>query len=186
MVKKTTNTCIVGLECDKGVYIGGDSAGVAGFDVSIRIDPKVLKNGPFIMGFTSSFRMGQLLMYKFEPPKNVDKKPDYEFMVVDFIDAVKTCFNKNNFGSKETNEYGQFLVGYKGKLYIIYEDLQVGINECGYACAGCGENYALGSLFSTPKLLPRKRVEVALSAASEFSAGVAPPFNILYQKRSSK
>lgn len=186
MGKITTNTCIVGLECNNGVYLGGDSAGVSGFDVSIRTDPKVFKNGSFIMGFTTSFRMGQLLQFKFEPPKNTDKKPDYKFMVTDFIDAVKKCFNENDFGSKGSNVYGSFLVGYRGKLYIIYEDLQVGINECGYASIGCGESYALGSLFSTYKLSPRKRVEMALNAASEFSGGVFPPFNILYQKKPKK
>lgn len=183
MGKRTTGTCIVGLEYDKGVYLGGDSAGVSGLDISIRTDPKVFKNGPFIMGFTSSFRMGQLLMYKFDPPLRSKSQDDYEFMVIDFIDAVKKCFNDNDFGSKSSNEYGSFLVGYRGKLYIIYEDLQVGINECGYTSIGCGESYALGSLFSTPKLSPRKRVEMALNAASEFSAGVAPPFNIIYQKK---
>jgi len=184
MAKKTTNTCIVGLEYDKGIYIGGDSAGVSGLDVSIRTDPKVFKNGPFIMGFTTSFRMGQLLMYKFEPPKRDPKKTDHEFMVTDFIDAVKKCFIDNDFGSKENNDYGSFLVGYRGKLYIIYEDLQVGENECGYASVGCGESYALGSLFSTPKLSPRKRIEMALNAAAEFSGGVSPPFNIIFQKKS--
>lgn len=184
MGKKTTNTCIVGLECNKGVYLGGDSAGVSGSDISVRVDPKVFKNGPFIMGFTTSFRMGQLLMFKFEPPDHDSEKGDYEFMVTDFIDAVKKCFDDNDFGNKDSNEYGAFLVGYKGRLYIIYEDLQVGINEIGYASVGCGEGYALGSLFSTSKFLPRKRVEMALNAASEFSSGVSPPFNILFQKKS--
>jgi hypothetical protein len=37
-------TCIVGL-VDKGdVYIGGDSAGVAGLSLSIRADEKVFGN----------------------------------------------------------------------------------------------------------------------------------------------
>lgn len=61
-------TCIVGL-VDKGsIYMGGDSAGVAGLSVTTRADEKVFLNGPFIMGFTTSFRMGQILRYKFVPP----------------------------------------------------------------------------------------------------------------------
>lgn len=50
-------TAIVGLVEKGNVYIGGDSAGVAGLSISIRGDEKVFKVGPFIMGFTSSFRM---------------------------------------------------------------------------------------------------------------------------------
>ncbi len=56
-------TCIVGIETDKGVVIGGDSAGVSGLGLTVRADEKVFARGPFVMGFTSSFRMGQLLRY---------------------------------------------------------------------------------------------------------------------------
>lgn len=51
-------TCIIGFIKNKKVYIGGDSAGVGGSHVTIRRDSKVFKNGNFIMGYTSSFRMG--------------------------------------------------------------------------------------------------------------------------------
>jgi hypothetical protein len=36
-------TCIVGYESDGKVYIGGDSAGVRGLDVTVREDSKVFK-----------------------------------------------------------------------------------------------------------------------------------------------
>ncbi|WP_245320978.1 hypothetical protein [Bradyrhizobium sp. NAS96.2] len=52
-------TCIVGL-VDKGqVFIGGDSAGVNAERLAlvVRNDRKVFRNGDFVMGFTSSFRM---------------------------------------------------------------------------------------------------------------------------------
>ncbi len=38
-------TCIVGLVDNGKVYIGGDSAGCAGYDVRIREDQKVFRNG---------------------------------------------------------------------------------------------------------------------------------------------
>lgn len=62
-------TCIVGLVDQGNVWIGGDSAGVGGYDLMLRADQKVFRNGDFLMGFTSSFRMGQLLRYKLSPPK---------------------------------------------------------------------------------------------------------------------
>lgn len=179
-------TCIVALTENNTVYIGGDSAGVAGLSISIRNDEKVFQNGPFIMGFTSSFRMGQLLRFKFDPPKQTVHQDDYQYMVTDFIDAVRHCFSHNGFGDKDATMGGTFLVGYKGKLYTIENDHQVGIPNVPYDAVGCGADLALGSLYSTQgsKLTPEQRIVLALEAASTFSAGVAPPFLIMKQENS--
>ena len=62
-------TCIVGLVHADGVTIGADSAGCDGaWGIVTRADTKLFHNGPFLFGFTSSFRMGQLLRYAFKPP----------------------------------------------------------------------------------------------------------------------
>jgi ATP-dependent protease HslVU (ClpYQ) peptidase subunit len=172
-------TCIVGLVHDGDVYIGGDSAGIAGLSVSIRADEKVFGNGPFIMGFTSSFRMGQLLRYKFAPPAQTVHQTDMEYMVTSFIDAVRQCFAGNGFGDKDASVGGNFLVGYKGKLYNIESDHQVGVPTLAYDAVGCGTDLALGALYATEGVPPEQRINAALSAASAFSAGVAPPFIIL-------
>ena len=50
------------------VYIGADSLGSNGFTQSIRKESKVFKNGEFLIGCTSSFRMIDLLKWKFNPP----------------------------------------------------------------------------------------------------------------------
>lgn len=174
-------TCIVGL-VDKGtVYIGGDSAGVAGLSLSIRADEKVFQNGPFIMGFTTSFRMGQLLRYKFDPPQQTVNQNDMQYMVTSFIDAVRRCFANNGFGDKDATVGGNFLVGYKGKLYNIESDFQVGIPAGDFDAVGCGADLALGALYASKGKKPEQRVQAALEAASTFSAGVAPPF--LFIKR---
>jgi len=41
-------TCIVGIKTRKKVFIGGDSAGVAGSSICNRLDKKVFSNGEFI------------------------------------------------------------------------------------------------------------------------------------------
>lgn len=170
-------TCIVGL-VDKGnVYIGGDSAGVAGLSITIRSDEKVFANGPFIMGFTTSFRMGQLLRYKFDPPKQTVSTDDMKYMVTDFIDAVRKCFADNGFGDKSTG--GSFLVGYNGKLYSVDSDFQVGIPSLAYDTCGCGSDIALGAMYATSSKKPEDRVKIALEAAATFSGGVAPPFTMV-------
>lgn len=64
-------TCIVGLVENNKVYIGGDSAGVAGLSLMKRADEKVFKKDEFIFGFTSSFRMGQLIGGNFQIAKSL-------------------------------------------------------------------------------------------------------------------
>ncbi len=177
-------TCIVGLVENGTVYIGGDSAGIAGLSISIRADEKVFQNGPFIMGFTSSFRMGQLLRYKFDPPQQTVSQDDMTYMVTDFIDGVRRCFSANGFGDKDATIGGTFLVGYKGQLYTIQSDFQVALSKDPFDAVGCGSDLALGSLYTTSKstgMKPEDKVVMALEAASAFSAGVAPPYVIMAQ-----
>lgn len=177
-------TCIVGFIEKEKVIIGGDSAGVGGLSIHIRRDTKVFKTGPFIMGFTSSFRMGQLLMSsKFKPPHQKRGQSDYDYMITSFIDAVKECFKNGGYSQtyKDGDDKGgTFLVGYKGELYIIDDDYQVGMTHDRYIAVGCGEELAEGAMFALEHNVEMgaiERLEIALSAAAHFSGGVAPPFN---------
>jgi ATP-dependent protease HslVU (ClpYQ) peptidase subunit len=173
-------TCIVGVAKDGKVYLGGDSAGVSGLDITIRKDKKVFTNGEFVMGFTSSFRMGQILQYEFKPPE-VTKDDMMEFMVCDFVPAIRQCFKEHGYSKIESNREvgGTFLVGVRGRLFAIQGDFQVAESVYGYQAVGCGEAYALGSLHATTEVKPDDRLKVALLAAEEFSGGVRQPFNFV-------
>jgi len=185
-------TCIVGLVHNGKTHLAGDSAGVDGLHIVVRKDKKVFMNGEFAMGFTSSFRMGQILHYDFNPPSfdtfvakaKDDDDPVMEFMVRKFIPALRKAFKNHGFGRIEDNEEsgGCFLVGFRGRLFQIDADYQVGENIVGYAAVGCGDSYAMGSLHSTGShsaLKPKRRLEAALEAAAEFSGGVCAPFNFV-------
>jgi ATP-dependent protease HslVU (ClpYQ) peptidase subunit len=178
-----TVTCIIGMKDRNGdVWIGGDSAGVAGYQITIRSDEKVFRKGPMVFGFTSSFRMGQLLHYSLEIPEHPKKKSDAEFMASDFVNAVRRCFKEGGFASvvNGSESGGSFIVGYHGELYCVEGDFQVGIPSNGMCAVGCGEDLAMGALYANKHLkCSRKRIRNALMAASEFSAGVAPPFTII-------
>ena len=179
-------TAIVAIVENDTVYMGGDSAGVAGLSITVRKDPKVFKNGPFIMGFTSSFRMGNLLRYSFKPPKHPDNMSLDRYMNTVFIDAVRECLRDGGYTKVNDNNEkgGTFLVGYKGKLFNIDGDFQVGIHVRNYDSVGCGGELCLGSLYTTEKLdiEPKERIKIALKAAELFSGGVRRPFNILSLK----
>ena len=175
-------TCIVGLVHEGVVYIGGDSAGVGGMSLTVRADEKVFQNGEFLMGFTTSFRMGQLLRYSLKPPRRHPDDDIHQYMVVDFVNAVRECLKAGGYASKEdeVESGGTFLVGYAGHLFTVNSDYQVGIPEDGFAAVGSGQDISRGALFATQgQATPRDRVLTALRSAERFNAGVRGPFHIL-------
>ena len=176
-------TCIVGLVENGKVYIGGDSAGVSGFDLRIRQDDKVFAKNGMVFGFTSSFRMGQILRYSLSIPDHDPRTDDYAYLCTDFVDALIKCFKEKEYATIKNSEVsgGIFLVGYKGNLYRIESDFQVGKVRQKYDACGCGEYYALGALRSLEEAgkEPIEIVEHALSVAEYFSAGVRAPFTVV-------
>lgn len=176
-------TCISALVHEGKVYIGGDSAGVGGYNLTVRADDKVFIKDDFIMGFTSSFRMGQLLRYKLETPYHKPEIDSYEYMVTEFVEAVRQCLKDGGYSQNNNGEEtgGTFLVGYRGELFMIDNDFQVGKPLIGYDAIGCGEDIAKGSLFSTRNMqeAPDARILESLKAAEQFSAGVRGPFKVL-------
>lgn len=174
-------TCIVGVTDGTTVTIGGDSAGSDGWLVQVRSDLKVFQAGAYLMGFTTSFRMGQLLRYSLQVSEpdtwDVDR-----FMATTFIDAVRECLKSGGFGKTESGRDtgGQFLVGIHGRLYIVDSDYQIGHTVAGYAAVGSGYLVALGSLHSTDgQGSAQQRVLAALTAAADLTDGVRPPFTSL-------
>ncbi len=178
-------TCIVGLEHGGKVWMGGDSAALhrQTQSLEIRNEPKVFRIGKMLIGFTSSFRMGQLLEHSLTIPTHPKGKDVTAYLCADFIDSVRKCFERGGFLSRKDGEEsgGIFLLGYRKKLYVVYHDFQIGSVACGYNACGGGKDLALGSLHSTAGLVedPKRRVVMALEAASQFSAGVLPPFTIV-------
>lgn len=181
-------SCIVGLISGKDVYLGGDSAGVSGLDVTVRADEKVFRKGGMIFGFTTSFRMGQILRYCLEIPQQQGDQDDYTYLCSSFIDAVIKCLAEKGFARTKDGEKigGSFLLGYKSSLYRIDPDFQVGRSAQCYESIGCGAYYAKGALFTlthhfgkTAKRGAKENIEIALSAAAMHCAGVCKPFVVL-------
>lgn len=171
-------TCIVGVVSDGVVHLGGDSAGTAGLERTLRRDPKVFRVGEFVLGFTSSFRMGQLLQHRLTPPAIPEGADLHAYMVTEFVDAVRELFDDGGYtkdkGGRESG--GTFLVGVRGRLFQIADDFQVGESLDGYDACGCGQAYALGVLHATRANQPFNRLELALEAAAYHNAGVSGPF----------
>jgi len=172
-------TCIVGIASGGRVVIGGDTAGVSGHDLQIRADTKVFTVGEYAMGFTSSFRMGQLLRYSFTAPPPDSWDVD-RFMATTFVSAARQCLRDGGFLGKDSSgadEGGTFLVGVRGLLYRVASDFQMARTVCGYDAVGSGSSYALGSLHtSTAEPDLETRVRLALEAADANTTSVSAPF----------
>jgi ATP-dependent protease HslVU (ClpYQ) peptidase subunit len=176
-------TCIVGLEKDGIVYMGGDAAGTdSSFDINARQDEKVFltPDNKMIIGFTTSFRMGQLLRYSFVPPKKIKKKPDMDYLVNDVMDSFRKIFSDKGFlRTIAPDSGGNFLLGYNKRLYEVEDNFQVGLSFNPYRACGGGYKYALGVMYATPCLGPTERIKLALDAATHHNAAVRPPYTII-------
>lgn len=175
-------TCIVGIIHKDTIYMGADSAGVSGLNVTVRKDVKIFRVDEFLIGCTSSFRMIQILRFAFVPPKIHPDTDIYKYMCTEFIDAMRSAFKKGGFISikDSVEEGGTFLVGYKNRLFTIHDDFQVGESSDWFSAVGCGESFAKGALLvSNRKDDPKSIVTTALKTAVHLSGGVRPPFIIL-------
>lgn len=186
-------TCIVGVETAEGVLLGADSWSDNGWSGGRRADEKLFAVGPYVIGFTTSYRMGQLLRYRLAlpAPLRVQEISDADllaFMATDFVDAIRVIFKDGGWGEreKEQEKGGEFLVALGGRLFSILSDHQVMRSAHGYQAVGSGYQLALGS-FATSEPLgwePVERVGAALAAADRHCGGVNGPFLVRLQERS--
>lgn len=174
-------TCIVGIAHEGRVILGADSAGVSGYDKRIRADRKIFKNGELIFGFTSSFRMGQLLQFNLTPPVIQEGQAPYEYAVKLLIPEIRNVFRAGGFLKLENNVEvgGVFLVGFRGHLFSVHNDFQVGESVESFEAIGSGDSYAMGAMHASRSAEPRDRLQAGLDAALAFSAGVASPFHFV-------
>jgi 20S proteasome alpha/beta subunit len=175
-------TCIVGyVEKDGAVYMAADSAASDGESVCIRKDTKLFILRDILVGFSGSYRVGQILRYANDIPRQQKYQDDHEFLCTSFVDflietledsrALQTDNGTASLG--ETN----LLVGYKGTLYHIDADAQVGMDDLPYCSIGSGHQYATGAMYALEgyRMSPKKRLEKAIMAAADNSTGVLPP-----------
>lgn len=175
-------TCIVGIVNGQKVIIGGDRQGSAGYAKTNRIDKKVFKRGEFVFGFTSSYRMGQLIQYKMSIPKFSEGQDLMEYMVCDFVENLRSTLKGGGFTAIENNEEigGHFLVGVRGRLFHIQGDFQVSESDDKFDSVGSGEDNALGSMKTAidyGETDPYKILKSGLDSAHYFNAGVGGEFD---------
>ena len=174
-------TCIVAVADGDRVVMGGDGAGVGGDRVEPRADAKVFRNGAWVFGVAGSFRLRDLLAYRFQPPTPTPDTDLDPFMALTFVDALRACLKDGGFAQTDNDREcgGLLLAAWRGAVWRIDSDYQVGRPALGYTAIGSGAPYALGALYVSDGDDAETRVLMALSAAVCFSGSVTEPFRVL-------
>lgn len=176
-------TCIIGLVHNGKIYMGCDSMSAADWSQRQTLLPKVFIKDKFIIGYSWSFRMGQLIQYNLELPEYDGKIEPLQYMVTKFIPAVRLALKEGGYTEIENNREkgGEFLVGFDSNLFRVASDFQVNQYKDGFDAIGCGAEYALGAmeaLFLKYLSQPEKMILEALKISAHFSNGVMEPFHI--------
>jgi len=184
-------TAIIGFKDTYNIYLAGDNAAVSvSHHSAIPLAPsKVFRNGSFLMGYTSSFRMGQLLEHEFQPPQPPHGICTVKFMITEFVDALRERTKAAGFAKKDKEEEsgGTFIVGYVSRkhlysplsLYLIQDDYAVIEPSNYFITCGSGSEILNGSLYSTKDEPILTRLYVALEAAQRFNICVRSPFTYI-------
>jgi ATP-dependent protease HslVU (ClpYQ) peptidase subunit len=186
-------TCIVGLEYKDTVWMGCDSMASSGWDKHVSSIDKVFKANDMLIGYTTSFRMGQIIRHNFDIPKSnsyyFNRAEPYaheKYLVMDFIPALRACLKEHGFTTiKDSVEEGsQLLIGFAGCLFTIHSDFSVQRSFDEFDAIGAGAFYALGAIHALNDqhgmtIDPPKLIESALITSEHFCNGVCPPFTIL-------
>lgn len=179
-------TCIAGYADGLGhVVIGGDSIASNGYNAQQVRSAKVFTNGPLVIGYTTSFRFGQIAQYHVKPNDGWQTMPPLHYLITDFVPLLRAALKEHGFAMKDKDreEGGTMLVGLRGQLFSVQSDYSVlevlgGIDAC-----GAGEDIAIGAMWAAVHNGVKRVDQVVangLEAAGTYSALVRPPY--VYQQ----
>ena len=183
-------TCIVGLVENGTVYIGGDSATTTGNRRTVRSTSKAVKRGEFVMGGAGYAVITMIMNHVTELPPMYENQTPIDYMVNTFLPMFRaTVLSMGQMiieDSKESTD-SLFLIGFRGHLFRIGQDLNVIESIDGFDCIGSGGDFALGVMYATHDsgMKPEDRIYKALNAAAYFDSYVYPPFEIEFVESST-
>jgi hypothetical protein len=179
-------TVVAGLIDAGAVWMAAD--GVSADDGDVRYqdrEPKLVRHplrregrpdGAFLLGAAGSPRLSQRLRRHLTPPQLRRGQDPFEW-TLDLADLVQELLAEGKGGVDEDGKAdGSLLVGIEGRLFDLDGDYAVHEARWGYSAIGCADTIALGALYATRGLEPRRRLRLALGAATRHEVHVGPPF----------
>lgn len=177
-------TCIVGIEHNGKVIMAADSLAANAYSKCVLAEQKIFKVGKFLIGCAGSGRAAQVIKYSLKVANKKSNQTELEYMCKNFAEAArKVIYEGGVIASKDEADLvdSVILIGYMGKLYVMEGDFQILQIETSFAAIGSGENVALGAMYALQgaPIEPKKKLSIAIQAASYFVPSVGGPIHIL-------
>jgi len=167
-------TCIVGIQNDKGCWIGTDSFSGSADSKGIMKEGKFVRCGKFTIGYTTSFRMAQII-------DNLNKKPK---TIYEFCEVIRDALKEKGFSEIDNNKEigGTMIVSDGIEMWHVGSDFAYTQDSRNLYAIGSGYAYALGAMFVTRNEYPKQSedwmLRAGLQVASECIPTVISPFHI--------
>jgi ATP-dependent protease HslVU (ClpYQ) peptidase subunit len=154
-------TAIVAI-FDRGqVFFGADSAVTAGQDRRLTREPKIWKAGNALMGAAGCGEWCRSLR-RLKWPDDVTLE-----WLADQLPKLKIKGN------------GELLIGLSSGLYELDGGFDPFPHADPFAAIGSGSQPAIGSLYASRRMPPKRRLTTALEAAKRYTSFVMPPYRYL-------
>ena len=174
-------TCIIGLEHEGKVYVGGDSATGNGWGLRTAAMPKVFRLGELLVGFTDTWRFGQLIQYSLTLPQRDGEDSDERYLIATVIPALHTTLKDHGYVTTEDSREsgGSAIVGYRGRVYELSPNFGLTTFADKFAAVGVGWMFAEGAMLALEQLPPKERILKALDIVGRCADGVLPPYGVM-------
>lgn len=181
-------TCVVGVVGESNrVWLAADSLGSSAGIKQEFITSKLLsrsvevkENSVFkgyetlVIGYTDSYRIGNVLAKQFKIPPITGNLDDY--LVCDFIPEIISTLDRAGCLQEVSHvkSGGNFLLGVLGRLFEVQRDFSVLEPALGYTAIGSGQEFALGALHAleNTEFGAKQVAQLAVEAAKAFSTTV--------------
>ena len=176
-------TCIIGLETKNGVMLGADSAVSNGGECSVKRHGKIHRVSNHLIGVSGTSRVDDVIRYHLKLPR-YESGPVHRHMTTVVCPALTSAI-REHFSEWNDKDIGRwyFVIGVGGAVFEVDRTGHAGHYRRGYVTAGCGSTVALGAMYATHGMPPRRRIRLALEAAAEHLEGVRAPFTIMEMKK---
>lgn len=151
-------TCIVAFKTVEGhTVLAGDFMASNGHSFRKVRSAKIFKKAEnCAIGYTDSFRMGQILEHVWSMPDRSVNCDDEEYLYINIVESLRTTFSALNYGTKGAKEeyFGSFLLVYKDRIFEVQGNMSM-LEFVEDMCAvGSGQDAALGAMMAlgTPTL----------------------------------
>lgn len=157
------------------VYTASDTRISCGDSCGKDRTEKIFEKGGIIYCVAGDLKTNQALRYEFEYtlPDNYDNIKDVIYN--DFRKSLKDWLKSNpEYLSKKGEFRDELIIVADNNIYIFNSDFSITEPEFNYYCIGSGSEYGFASLYALNQvkgITTKKKVEIAIQTAGEFSTG---------------